>query len=103
MADRLAQRGILYAPDYVINAGGLMNVFVELEGYSAERAFEKTKRVYDNCWKIFELAKKQQISTLEAANRVAEARIQSIGNLRKRHPGQFHQPFTTLRELRKRG
>jgi leucine dehydrogenase len=65
--DMLKQKGILYAPDYVINAGGLMNVFVELEGYSQERAHEKTKKVFDNCWKVFEIAKKENIGTHLAA------------------------------------
>lgn len=98
----LKEMNILYAPDYVINAGGLMNVFVELEGYSSERAFEKTKRVYDNCWKAFEIAKKENITTQLAADRLAEMRINSIGNLRKRHPGRSERTFTTLREVFKR-
>jgi len=100
--EQLRELGILYAPDYVINAGGLMNVFVELEGYSHERAFEKTKRVYDNCWKVFEIAKKENIPTQLAADRIAEMRINSIGHLRKRHPGRSERTFTTLREVFKR-
>src|SRR5690606_29805470 len=50
--DALRELGILYAPDFVVNSGGLMNVFVELEGYSSSRAFEKTKQVYDNVSKV---------------------------------------------------
>lgn len=100
--EMLKELGILYAPDYVINAGGLMNVFVELEGYSSERAFEKTKRVYDNCWKIFEIAKNENITTGLAADRLAEMRIHSMGHLRKRHPGRSDRMFTTLREVFKR-
>lgn len=100
--DHLKEMGILYAPDYVINAGGLMNVFVELEGYSSERAFEKTKRVYDNCMRVFEMAKKENMGTHVAADRVAESRIHSIGHLRKRHPGRSERTFTTLREVFKR-
>lgn len=49
--DALRELGILYVPDYVINAGGLMNVFVELEGYSAGTAV-LTRKVYDNCMKV---------------------------------------------------
>jgi leucine dehydrogenase len=100
--EQLKELGILYAPDYVINAGGLMNVFVELEGYSHERAFEKTKRVFDNCWKVFEIAKKENIPTHLAADRLAEMRINSIGHLRRRHPGRSERVFTTLREVFKR-
>lgn len=100
--DQLKELGILYAPDFVINAGGLMNVFVELEGYSPDRAFEKTRRVYDNCWKVFELAKRDNVGTHIAANRLAEERIKTIGNLRQRHPGRSSRNFTTLREMNNR-
>lgn len=97
--DQLKELGILYAPDYVINAGGLMNVFVELEGYSHDRAFEKTKRVYDNILKVYEIAKRDNIGTHTAADRLAEERINTIGRLKQRHPGKSNRAFTTLREL----
>ncbi len=97
--DQLRERGILYAPDYVVNAGGLMNVFVELEGYSSERAFEKTRKVYENVTKVFEIAKRDNISTHLAADRLAEERIQIIGKLKQRHPGLSSRAFTTLREV----
>ncbi len=74
--DQLKELGILYAPDYVINAGGLMNVFVELEGYSPERAFEKTKRVYDNILKVYEVAKRDNIERTQ--RRIVWRRIVSI-------------------------
>ncbi len=100
--DALKARGILYAPDYVVNAGGLMNVFVELEGYSPERALEKTKRVYDNVLKVFQLAKRDNIGTHTAADRFAEERIKTIGNLKQRHPGKSSRAFSTLREINNR-
>lgn len=100
--DQLKEMGILYAPDYVINAGGLMNVFVELEGYTPERAFEKTKRIYDNMLKVFEIAKRDNISTHIAADRLAEERIKTVGKLRQRHPGKSNRSFTTLREVNNR-
>nr|WP_268742046.1 Glu/Leu/Phe/Val dehydrogenase [Bdellovibrio bacteriovorus] len=100
--DQLKELGILYAPDYVINAGGLMNVFVELEGYSPERAFEKTKRVYDNILKVYEIAKRDGIGTHTAADRLAEERINTIGRLKQRHPGKSSRAFTTLREVHNR-
>lgn len=97
--DHLREMGILYAPDYVINAGGLMNVFVELEGYSSDRSFEKTRKVYDNCMKVFEIAKKENIGTHLAADRLAEERIKTVGRLKQRHPGKNSRDFTTLREV----
>ena len=101
--DELKDIGILYAPDYVVNAGGLMNVFVELEGYSPERAFEKTKRVYDNVLKVFEIAKRDNIGTHTAADRSAEERIKTIGHLKQRHPGNSKsRAYTTLKEVNNR-
>lgn len=100
--DQLQELGILYAPDYVVNAGGLMNVFVELEGYSPERAFEKTKRVYDNVKKVFEISKRDHIGTHTAADRLAEERIKTIGYLKQHHPGKSNRAFTTLREINNR-
>jgi len=100
--DQLRELGILYAPDYVVNAGGLMNVFVELEGYSPERAMEKTRKVYDNVKKVFEISKRDNIGTHTAADRLAEERIATIGRLKQRHPGKSNRAFTTLREVNNR-
>lgn len=100
--DALMELGILYAPDYVINAGGLMNVFVELEGYSAERAFEKTTQVYENLLQVFAISKEEGISTQRAADRLAEKRIKSIGQLRQHHHGRMARPFSTLKEMTNR-
>ncbi len=97
--DHLRELGILYAPDYVVNAGGLMNVFVELEGYSPDRAFEKTRKVYDNVTKVFEIAKRDNIGTHTAADRMAEERIKTIGALKQRHQGKSSRAFTTLKEV----
>lgn len=101
--DALKERGILYAPDFVVNAGGLMNVFVELEGYAPDRAFEKTRRVYQNTEKVFAIAKRDNVGTHVAANRLAEERIETIAQLRRRHPGKsMSRAFTTLREINNR-
>jgi leucine dehydrogenase len=100
--DHLKELGILYAPDYVINAGGLMNVFVELEGYSHERAFEKTRKVYDNCTKVFEIAQTDNLGTHIAADRLAEERLKTIGKLKQRHQGKSSRNFTTLKEVTNR-
>lgn len=97
--DHLRELGILYVPDYVINAGGLMNVFVELEGYSSDRSFEKTRKVYDNCMQVFEIAKRDGIGTHVAADRLAEHRIETVGRLKQRHSGKSIRNFGTLKEV----
>lgn len=95
----LQELGILYAPDYVINSGGLMNVFVELEGYSAERAIEKTTQVYDNMMHVFKIAEEEGVATNIAAHKLAEKRIGLIGGLRQHHHGRTARPFSTLKEM----
>ncbi|MBT4761373.1 MAG: Glu/Leu/Phe/Val dehydrogenase [Bdellovibrionaceae bacterium] len=97
--DALKELDILYAPDFVINAGGLMNVFVELEGYSSERAIDKTTQVYDNMMNVFRIAKQENIPTERAAMHLAQERIDSIGDLRKHHQGRMSRPFSTLKEM----
>ncbi len=76
----LTDAGILYAPDYVINAGGLINVYNELNGYNRERALLMTRHIYDNVHRIFEVAEEQSTSTHLAANHLAEARINRMRN-----------------------
>ena len=100
--NNLRELGILYAPDYVANAGGLMNVFVELEGYSPERAFDKTRMVYDNLTQVFTIAKKENIATNIAADTLAEERIRIIGKVKQTHQGLASRPFNTLTQFRNR-
>jgi leucine dehydrogenase len=80
--DRLHELGILYAPDYVINAGGVINVADELEGYNYERALKKVEGIYDNVTKVISIAKRDQIPTYRAADRMAEERIEKIGRIK---------------------
>jgi leucine dehydrogenase len=100
--DMLREMGVLYAPDYVTNAGGLMNVFVELEGYSPDRALDKTVQVYDNLMRVFAIAKRDGIGTHTAADRMAEERIQVVGKLKQSHQGFLTRPFATLKEVKNR-
>jgi leucine dehydrogenase len=100
--DMLREMGILYAPDYVANAGGLMNVFVELEGYSPDRALDKTVQVYESLLEIFAISKKENIGTHTAADRMGEQRMKSIGKLRQTHMGSSTRQFSTLREVKNR-
>jgi leucine dehydrogenase len=81
--DQLHKRGILYAPDYVINAGGLINVYGELNDWTPEQARRKAGEIYDTLCQIFELAKDDGLPTYEAADRVAERRIEQVGNLQR--------------------
>ncbi|RID89344.1 Glu/Leu/Phe/Val dehydrogenase [Peribacillus asahii] len=73
--EQLHEKGIIYAPDYVINAGGVINVADELIGYNRDRALKKVESVYDNIAKVIEIAKRDNIPTYKAANRMAEERI----------------------------
>lgn len=81
--ERLRERGILYAPDYVINAGGLINVYGELHDWSAERAKQKASGIYDTLLRIFERADAEGIAEGEAADRIAEARIADVRLLQR--------------------
>jgi leucine dehydrogenase len=79
----LQERSILYAPDYIINAGGVIQVIDEIQGYNPERVKMKTERVYGRLLHIFEMAKKEGILPLEAANRYAESRIREIQKVKR--------------------
>ncbi len=81
--DALEQRGILYAPDYVVNAGGLINVNSELEGWSADRAHRKAGEIYQTMLRVFEMAKAEKLPTDVAADRLAEQRIARVGKLKR--------------------
>ncbi|MEW6377656.1 MAG: Glu/Leu/Phe/Val dehydrogenase dimerization domain-containing protein [Thermodesulfobacteriota bacterium] len=79
----LHERGILYTPDFIINAGGVIQVIDEIQGYNPERAKMKTERIYNRLLSIFEMAKKEGILPLEAANRYAESRIREIQKIKR--------------------
>lgn len=80
--DILDKKGILYAPDFVINAGGVINVAEELNGYNKERAYSKVRKIYDNVLKVFKIAERDGIPTYVAAERLAEERIKKIGKVK---------------------
>jgi leucine dehydrogenase len=84
--DILDQKGILYAPDYVANAGGVINVYSELAGWSSARAFRKADEIYDTVLKVFKIAKTDRIPTYVAADRLAEQRIAAVGGLVRTWP-----------------
>jgi leucine dehydrogenase len=84
----LIGRGIMYAPDYAINAGGLINVYNELEGYSQERALKQAEGIYDTMLKIYAIAKREKIPTFQASNRLAEDRMRTIGRIKTIYAGK---------------
>ena len=84
--DALEERGILYAPDYVANAGGVINVYSELTGWSRDRALRKADEIYETVLSVFRLAKELGIPTYRAADRVAEQRINDVRGMIKTRP-----------------
>ena len=80
----LIKKGIIYAPDFLINAGGLINVAAELDGYNRERVMGNIEKIYDRTLDIYQLSETEKIHTQAAAIRIAEKRIQDIANVKSR-------------------
>jgi valine dehydrogenase (NAD+) len=78
----LVERGILYAPDYVVNAGGVIQVADEIEGFNFERAKLRATGIYDTTRRILELADAEGVPPAVAADRLAERRMAEVGRLR---------------------
>ncbi len=76
--DILHEKGILYAPDFVINAGGVINVYHEMVGYNEQSAIQTTDAIYDRLTDIFTIARDEGIPTYKAADILAERRIEKI-------------------------
>lgn len=76
--DMIKARGIVYAPDFVINAGGLINVYSEYTGYIREQAFSQTENIYNTLLSIYKTAGEQSINNQEAAIVLAEKRIHDM-------------------------
>ncbi len=91
--DELFKRKILYAPDYAINAGGLMNVSIEFEGYDERRANRMIRNIYYVMKTIFHTSEKENLPEYKCADRVAEKRIKDIGHLRNRYMGHSKTTF----------
>ncbi len=75
------ERKILYAPDYVINGGGVINVYGEIHRWPAERSQKKAGEIYETLLRIFAIAREERIPTYRAADRLAEQRIAAVGGL----------------------
>lgn len=79
---KLEDRGILYAPDYMVNAGGLIQVADELEGFSFDRAKQRAEKIFDTTAQVFALARDEGVPPAVAADRLAERRMREVGRLR---------------------
>jgi leucine dehydrogenase len=78
----LLEKKILFAPDYLINAGGLINCYSELTGYGKKRTMQLTENIYDATRDVIQMSKKENIPTILAANRIAEQRIINIKKIK---------------------
>lgn len=87
-AEMLQDAGILYIPDFIINAGGVINVADELNGYDERRAHLGIEGIFGNVGRVLETARKENLTPSAAANRVAEERIRSVARLKLIRPAQ---------------
>ena len=83
--EKLHDRGILFAPDYVINAGGIINISSEIHGYNEDLAMEKTSQIYDTLLNVFQYSEDHNLTPVEASNILAENRIRSVGRTKTIH------------------
>lgn len=83
----LEDAGVLYAPDYVVNAGGIVNVAEELRGYDRDRAEGEIRRIGETTARVLATAAAQGITTVEAADRLAERRLEEVGRVQLIRPG----------------
>jgi leucine dehydrogenase len=96
--EALAERGILYAPDYVINAGGLINVADELEGYNERRAVKRVMRIQESIRRIIAIARRDGVPTNVAADTLALERIAAISSMERLHTGHPYGQLSRRRE-----
>ncbi len=79
---QLADRGVLYAPDYVVNSGGVIQVADEIEGFDFDRARQKATGIFETTRRIFQIGADEGVPPAVAADRLAERRMSEIGRLR---------------------
>ena len=84
--EALEKRNILYAPDFVANAGGVINVYSELAGWTRERALRKADEIFDTLLGVYAIAKEKGIPSYEAADELAERRIAAVRGLTRTWP-----------------
>jgi len=79
--EEVGKKGILYAPDFVVNAGGIINVYYELDSYNRDRALAHAEKIYDTTFNLFKKPKTEKIATYKAANRLGEQRLEAIARI----------------------
>ncbi|MEL7146029.1 MAG: leucine dehydrogenase, partial [Bacteroidota bacterium] len=80
---RLIEQGIAYAPDFLINSGGITNVYYEQQGnYNRDRVYAQTERIYEVCQEVLAHAEANSITSQEAAMNLAKKRIEEIGKVK---------------------
>ncbi len=84
--DLIEERGITYAPDYVVNAGGVINVYGELAGWDRTRSLRKADEIYQTILGVFEIARADGVTSHVAADRLAERRIQAVRGMVRTWP-----------------
>jgi leucine dehydrogenase len=83
---KLKEKGVLYAPDYLINAGGVTNVYFEtINEYNQERVTKKVKNIYNILMEVYHIADEQGITTVDAAAKLAEKRIHLIRDVHQNY------------------
>ena len=84
--DMLEARGVTYAPDYVVNAGGVINVYSELAGWDRTRSLRKADEIYQTILGVFDIAKADGVTSHVAADRLAERRIEAVRGMVRTWP-----------------
>jgi leucine dehydrogenase len=87
--DILREKGMLYAPDYLINAGGVMNVSIEFEGWSDDKATRMVDTIFDKTMEVFKISEDQNIPVYRATDVLAEARLEAIKKIQGRFMGDM--------------
>ena len=77
----LLEKGIVYAPDFLVNAGGIINCYAEVAGFDSDWSMDETEKIYLTTQEILKKSRDENIPTYLAANRMAEARIEAVRNL----------------------
>ncbi|WP_270165813.1 Glu/Leu/Phe/Val family dehydrogenase [Paenibacillus sp. SYP-B4298] len=95
--EQLHRMGIAYAPDYVINAGGVINIADELNGYNRERAYKKIGEIYQSIARIFDISALENLPTYAAADRLAEERITQLRSVRSTFLQKEHHALSRRR------
>ncbi len=79
----VSERGIVYAPDYVINAGGLINVYSELKDYPREKAMQDAANIFNTVKQVINKARAESVTTIQASNRLAEERMEAVARVKR--------------------